>query len=161
MFRSFITFFQLILQGNMQRSVWRICMWILGLNGLNSGIPGPGEDSLYERGGDDRRLAQGVLGKTLLYLAVKVSFRVALEEIVKHHVFSIRVIYSIHVIKVSNHRFQGSKKGWATPRFDSFRGLIQNFRRAFPPLSYAEFAPPLPRNTRFNQFSEDKKRKVL
>ena len=28
-------------------------------------------------------LALGVLGKTLLYLAVKVSFRVALEEILK------------------------------------------------------------------------------
>ena len=33
-------------------------MWILGLNGLNSGILGPGGgDSVYERGGDDRRLA--------------------------------------------------------------------------------------------------------
>ena len=40
------------------------------------------------------------MGKTFLYLAVKVSFRVALEEIVKHHVFSIRFIYSIHIIKV-------------------------------------------------------------
>ena len=27
-------------------------------------------------------------------------------------------------------------KGWATPRLVSFRGLIQNFRRASPPLSY-------------------------
>ena len=33
---------------------------------------------------------------------------------------------------------QGSKKAWATPRSVSFRGLIQNFRRASPPLSYAE-----------------------
>ena len=32
-------------------------MWILGLNGLNSGILGPGGDFVYERGGDDRRLA--------------------------------------------------------------------------------------------------------
>ena len=30
----------------------------------------------------------------------------------------------------------GVKKGWATPRLVSFRGLIQNFRRASPPLSY-------------------------
>ena len=28
------------------------------------------------------------------------------------------------------------KKGSATPRFVSFRGLIQNFRRASAPLSY-------------------------
>ena len=38
--------------------------------------------------------------KTPLYLAVKVSFRVALEEILKNHIFSIRFIYSIHAIKV-------------------------------------------------------------
>ena len=31
----------------------------------------------------DFGLAQGVLGKTLLYLAVKVSFRVAIEKILK------------------------------------------------------------------------------
>ena len=42
----------------------------------------------------------GVLGKTPLYLAVKVSFRVALKEILKNHVLSIHFIYSIHVIKV-------------------------------------------------------------
>ena len=30
----FITFSQLILKGNVWRSVWRICMWILGLKGL-------------------------------------------------------------------------------------------------------------------------------
>ena len=37
----------------------------------------------YERGGGSRRLAHGCkfLGKTPLYLAVKVSFRVAYEEI--------------------------------------------------------------------------------
>ena len=31
---SFIEFSQLILKGNVWRSVWRICMWILGLKGL-------------------------------------------------------------------------------------------------------------------------------
>ena len=31
---SFIKFSQLILQGNVWRSVWRICMWILGPKGL-------------------------------------------------------------------------------------------------------------------------------
>ena len=33
---SIIKFSQLILKGNVWRSVWRICMWILGLNGLNA-----------------------------------------------------------------------------------------------------------------------------
>ena len=42
----------------------------------------------------------GVLDKTPLYLAVKISLRVALEEILKNYMFSIRFIYSIHVIKV-------------------------------------------------------------
>ena len=41
--------------------------------------------------------------------------------------------------------FRGKKKkAWATPRLVSFRGLIQNFSRASPPLSYAE-SPPGPR----------------
>ena len=31
---SFIKFSQLILKGNVWRSVWRICTWILGLKGL-------------------------------------------------------------------------------------------------------------------------------
>ena len=34
--------------------------------------------------------------------------------------------------------FRGKKKAWATPRLVSFRVLIQNFRRAPPPLSYVE-----------------------
>ena len=33
--RSFIKFSQVILKGNVWRSVWRICTWILGLKGLN------------------------------------------------------------------------------------------------------------------------------
>ena len=33
--RSFIKFSQVILKRNVWRSVWRICMWILGLKGLN------------------------------------------------------------------------------------------------------------------------------
>ena len=37
--------------------------------------------------------------------------------------------------------FLGSKKAWATPRSVSFRSWIQNFWRAFPPLSYAESSP--------------------
>ena len=38
--------------------------------------------------------------------------------------------------------FRGQKKAWAPPRFVSFRGLIQNFGRASPPLSYGEPPPP-------------------
>ena len=37
---------------------------------------------------------------TSIYLAVKVSLTVALEEILTNYIFSIRFIYSIHVIKV-------------------------------------------------------------
>ena len=45
-------------------------------------------------------------GKTSLCLAVKVSFKVALKEILKNiYIFSIRFVYSIHVIKVYNDRF--------------------------------------------------------
>ena len=40
-------------------------------------------------------LALGVLGKTPSYLAVKVSFRIALEEISKNYIFSIPFIYLI------------------------------------------------------------------
>ena len=38
----------------------------------------------------------------------------------------------------------GPKRGWATPRMGSFsfRGLIHNFLRASPPISYG--SPPLP-----------------
>ena len=38
--------------------------------------------------------------------------------------------------------FRGQKKAWATPRSVSFRGLIQNFRPASPPVSYAESPSP-------------------
>ena len=46
------------------------------------------------------------------------------------YIFLIRFIYS----------FRGQKKAWTTPRLVSFRGLIQNFRRACPPVSYG--SPP-------------------
>ena len=42
----------------------------------------------------------GMLVVSPLYLAVKVSFRVALEEMLKNYIFSIRFIYSTCVIKV-------------------------------------------------------------
>ena len=38
--------------------------------------------------------------------------------------------------------FRGQKKAWAMPRLVSFRGLIQNFRRAFPPPSICGVPPP-------------------
>ena len=68
-------------------------------------------------------LTYDVLGKTPLYLAVKVSFC---------------FIYAFHVIKV----YLRVKKGWATPRLVSFRDLIQKFRPSSPPLSYGSQPPP-------------------
>ena len=38
--------------------------------------------------------------------------------------------------------FGGQKKAGATPWSVSFRGLIQNFQRASPPLSYADSLSP-------------------
>ena len=70
-------------------------------------------------------LTYGVLGKTPLSLAVKVSFC---------------FIYAFHVIKV----YLRVKKGWATPRLVSFRDLIQKFRPSSPPLSYGNHPPPPP-----------------
>ena len=58
-----------------------------------------------------------------------------------------RFIYPSHIIQVFpfvcvlTWSPLGVKKAWATPRSVSFRGLIQNFRRASPPLSYAESPP--------------------
>ena len=36
---------------------------------------------------------------------------------------------------------QGPKRGWATPRIVSFWGLIHNFLRASPPISYGSLPP--------------------
>ena len=70
-----------------------------------------------------------------LYSAVKVSFRVAREEILKSYVFSIRFTF----FKFKMISFRG-QKGWATPKLVSFWGLIQNSPRASPPVSYG--SPP-------------------
>ena len=75
------------------------------------GLETRGRDSEYNRGGDARRLAYGCKfrilvslrvfwGKTPLYLAVKVSFRVAHEKIYKH-------VYCLCFNMVS---FRGQKK---------------------------------------------------
>ena len=59
-----------------------------------------------------------------------------------------RFIYSIHIVQVFSFvcvltwSLLGVKKAWAAPRSVSFRALIQNFRRASPPLSHAEYPPP-------------------
>ena len=45
--RSFIKFSQLIHKGNVWRSVWRICMWILGLKGLKLTYHAKSMDRLY------------------------------------------------------------------------------------------------------------------
>ena len=63
-------------------------------------------------------------------------------------IFLIRFICSIHIIQVSSFvcvftwSLLGVKKAWATPRSVSFRGLIQNFRRASPPISNVESPSP-------------------
>ena len=62
---------------------------------------------------------------------MKVSFRVAREK-----------NKNIYIVCVLTWSLLGVKKAWATPRSVSFRGLIQNFRLASPPLSYAESPPP-------------------
>ena len=46
-----------------------------------------------------------------------------------------------YIVCVLTWSLLGVKKAWATPRSVSFRGLIQNFRQASPPLSYAESPP--------------------
>ena len=62
-------------------------------------------------------------------------------------IFLIHFIYSIHIIQVFSFvwvltwSILGVKKAWATHRSVSFKGLIQNFRRASPPLSYAGSPP--------------------
>ena len=56
---------------------------------------------------------------------------------IKTYIFSIRFIYSIYVIKVF---FRGQKR-LGHPQLVSFRGLIQNFRRASPPFSYGSPHP--------------------
>ena len=46
---------------------------------------------------------------------------VALEEMLKDYIFSIPFIYSIHVIKVENDRFWGSKKVRPRPDWSPLR----------------------------------------
>ena len=53
----------------------------------------------------DFGLTWGVLGKTPLYLAINVSFRVARGETLKNYSFSICFISSIHVIRILNGLF--------------------------------------------------------
>ena len=44
--RSFIKFSQLIPKGDVWRSVWRMCRWILGLKGLNEKCIGGADNFL-------------------------------------------------------------------------------------------------------------------
>ena len=44
----FIKFSQLILKGDVWRSVWRICMWILGLKGLIQEVKKTKRNRLYK-----------------------------------------------------------------------------------------------------------------
>ena len=47
----------------------------------------------------------------------------------------------MYIVCVVSWSLLGVKKAWAPSRSISFRGLIQNFRRASPPLSYTESRP--------------------
>ena len=78
----------------------------------------------------DFGLTEDVQGKKQSQLAVKVSFRVAREKILKYVCCPCFNMVS----------FRAQKK--VGLRSVSFRGLIQNYRQASPPLSYAEFPPP-------------------
>ena len=97
-----------------------------------------GVDSAYKRGGDAHRLAQGCKFRILVSLKVFQAKR--------HHIQPRRSCLGLHVKKYKNMcifcaliwSLLGVKEAWATPGSVSFRGLIQNFRRASPPLSYVE-----------------------
>jgi len=52
--------------------------------------------------------------------------------------------------------FRGQKKAWAMPRSVSFRGLIQNFRRASTPFSYVESPNPTPPPQNFTIIDQEK-----
>ena len=64
----------------------------------------------------------------------------------RRNIKKLYVFNSLYLLDSSNQSLKwsllGVKKGWATPRSVFLRGLIQNFRRASPPLSYAESPPP-------------------
>ena len=69
-------------------------------------------------------------GQNTLYLAVKVSFRVAREEIL-NIIFSIHFIYSIHVIKVKMIALRSQKKVRPRPNF-SPSGVNSQFPTRIP-----------------------------
>ena len=73
-------------------------------------------------------------------------------------IFSFHFIYSIPIIQVFSFvcvltwSILGVKKAWATHRSVSFRCLIQNSRRASPPLSYAGSPPGTVGTDRHHQY---------
>ena len=95
----------------------------------------------------------GVLGKTLLYVTIKVSFRVAREDII----YFVSLFYLLNSCNQSFlwHQFLKNivtkwsrlevEKDGPMPRLVSVRGLIQNFQRASPPLSYGSLPGPCTR----------------
>ena len=118
----------------------------------NSHMKGAGMFVVSLRGViSDYSLALGVLGKTSLYLAVKVSFRIALE--ISRNIKKLYIFNSFYLLDWLDSCSQsskwslsyGSKKGLATPRLVSFMGLIQNFRDKHPRPFHMGVFPPRPR----------------
>ena len=95
-------------------------------------------------------------GKTTSYLAAKVTRKNI--KIYLICIFLIHYIYSIHIIQVLSFvcvliwSLLGFKTVWPTHWSVSFRGLIQNFRRASPPLSYARSPPGTVGTDRHHQY---------
>ena len=117
----------------------------------NSHMKGAGMFVVSLRGViSDYSLALGVLGKTPLYLAVKVSFRIALE--ISRNIKKLYIFNSFYLLDWLDSCSQsskwslsyGSKKGLATPRLVSFMGLIQNFRDKHPRPFHMGVFPPAP-----------------
>ena len=105
----------------------------------------------YKRDRDTRPPALGgtFVGKGPIVFIRKGLFQGFTGRKIKNYIFSFRIIYPIHVIKL----LLEVKNGWATPRLVSFKGFIPNFRRASPPLSYKspprDFGLPPPQSSLF------------
>ena len=66
--RSFIKFSQLIPKGDVWRSVWRMCRWILGLKGLSEKCIGGADNFLSFHDPDRKRYPQKIQMSTGLEL---------------------------------------------------------------------------------------------
>ena len=81
-------------------------------------------------------LTEGFLSKTPLYLAMKVSFRVAREQILKILYFQFVLFTRFMKSKFKMVSLRGQKEVGPRPDWSPLGGLLQNFRRTSPLLSY-------------------------